>query len=100
MSDYNTQKMNGRQADEDYAEALEYAREARAAELLEPGEDCYPLDGFNICEALNESSSREKQLLEQLLSERQFDQAGVLVASISQAYWAKKADEMAEEELS
>jgi hypothetical protein len=99
MSDYNTQMMNARQDDEDRAERLAFAIEARAAELLMPGEVCDPLDGINICEALDEASTNEKMVLGKALAERKFDQAGVLVASISQAYWAKAADEMAEREL-
>lgn len=99
MSDYNTQMMNGRQADEDYAEALAFAIEDRAAELLKHGEACDPMDGFNICEALDESSTNEKMVLGKVLAERKFDQAGILVASISQSYWAKKADEVAAQEL-
>lgn len=100
MSDYNTQMMHARQADEDSAEALDFAIEARAAELMQHGEDCDPLDGFNICEALGEASTNEKMVLGKVLSERKFDQAGILVASISQAFWAKKAEEIATEELS
>lgn len=99
MSCYNTQMMNSRQADEDYAEALDFAIESRAAELLAHGEACDPLDGFNICEAMGEATTSEKMLLGKILAERQFDQAGILIASISQAYWAKMADEMATEEL-
>jgi hypothetical protein len=99
MSCMNTQMMNSRQSDEDRAEALEFAIEDRAAELLKHGEACDPMDGFNICEALDESSANEKMVLGKVLAERKFDQAGILVASISQSYWAKKADEMAEEEL-
>ncbi len=99
MSCMNTQIMHSRQSDEDRAEALEFAIEDRAAELLKHGEACDPMDGFNIAEALDESSANEKMVLGKVLAERKFDQAGILVASISQSYWAKKADEMAEEEL-
>lgn len=99
MSCYNTQMMNSRQADEDYAEALGFAIESRAVELLAHGEACDPLDGFNICEAMGEATTSEKMLLGKLLAEPQFGQAGILVASISQAYWSKMADEMAESEL-
>jgi len=99
MSDYNTMMMNSRQDDEDRAESLAFAIEARAAELLTHGEACDPLDGFNICEALDESSANEKIVLGKVLAERKFDQAGILVASVSQAYWAKMANEMAEREL-
>jgi len=53
----------------------------------------------NICEALDESSANEKIVLGKVLSERKFDQVGILVMSISQAYWAKMADELAEREL-
>ena len=100
MSCMNTMMMNSRQDDEDHAERLAFAIEARAAELLTHGEACDPLDGFNICEAYGEATTSEKMLLGKMLAERQFDQAGILVASISQAYWAKMADEMAAEELS
>ena len=99
MSCYNTMMMNSRQDDEDRAERLAFAIEARAAELLTHGEACDPLDGFNICEALDESSANEKIVLGKVLAERKFDQAGILVASVSQAYWAKMANEMAEREL-
>jgi regulation of enolase protein 1 (concanavalin A-like superfamily) len=34
-----------------------------------------------------------------VLAERKFDQVGILVDMTSQDYWAKKAIEMAEEEL-
>ena len=99
MSDYNTQMMNGRQADEDYAEALAFAIEARAAELLKHGEACDPLDGFNICEAYGEATTNEKMVMAKMLVERKFDQAGILLDMITKSYWAKKADEIAEEEL-
>lgn len=100
MSCMNTQMMNSRQADEDRAESLAFAIEARAAELMTPGEACDPFDGVNICEALDEASANEKIVLGQVLSERKFDQAGILLDMVSRAYWAKKADEMAEQELS
>lgn len=99
MSCMNTMMMNSRAADDDRAERLRDAIDARAAELLMHGEACDPLDGFNICEALDESSANEKMVLGKVLAERKFDQAGILVASVSQAYWAKMANEMAEREL-
>jgi len=99
MSCMNTMMMNSRQDDEDQAERLDYAIDARTAELLTHGEACDPLDGFNICEAMCEATTNEKMLLGKMLAERQFDQAGILVASISQSYWAKVANEMAESEL-
>jgi hypothetical protein len=99
MSDYNTMMINSRQDDEDRAERLRDAIDARAAELLTHGEACDPFDGVNICEALDESSANEKIVLGKVLAERKFDQAGILVASVSQAYWAKMANEMAEREL-
>jgi len=99
MNCMNTMMMNSRQDDEDKAERLDFAIEARAAELLTHGEACNPFDGVNICEALDESSANEKIVLGQVLAERKFDQVGILVMSISQAYWAKMADEMAMKEL-
>lgn len=99
MSDYNTMMMNSRQSDEDQAERLDFAIEARAAELLTHGEACDPFDGVNICEALDESSANEKIVLGKVLSEGKFDQVGILVEGITKAYWAKMAEELAETEL-
>jgi hypothetical protein len=99
MSDYNTMMMNSRQDDEDRAESLVFAIEARAAELLTHGEACDPLDGFNICEAYGEATTNEKMVMAKMLAERKFDQAGILLDMITRAYWAKMADEMAESEL-
>lgn len=99
MSCYNTQMMNARQDDEDQAERLRDAIDARAAELLTHGEACDPLDGFNICEAMGEATTNEKIILGKVLAERKFDQAGILLDMITKAYWAKMADEMAEKEL-
>jgi hypothetical protein len=95
----NTQMMNSRQADEDRAEALEFAIEARAAELMAHGEACDPFDGVNICQALDESSIAEKMVLGKVLAERKFDQVGILVDWLTKSYWEKKADEIAREEL-
>lgn len=99
MSCMNTMMMNARQYDEDYAEALDFAIEARAAELLTHGEACDPMDGFNIVEALGEATTNEKMVMAKVLAERKFDQAGILIDGISRAYWAKMADEMATKEL-
>ena len=99
MSCMNTQMMNSRQADEDRAEALEFAVEARADELMTHGEVCDPFDGVNICQALDESSTAEKMVLGKVLAERRFDQVGILVDWLTKSYWGKKADEMAREEL-
>jgi hypothetical protein len=95
----NTMMMRGRQADDDQAERLADAIEARAAELLTHGEACDPMDGVNICEALDNASANEKMVLGKVLAERKFDQVGILVDGISRAYWAKMADELAEKEL-
>jgi hypothetical protein len=95
----NTMMMNSRQDDEDRAESLAFAIEARAAELLTHGEACDPLDGFNICEAYGAATTNEKMVMAKMLAERKFDQAGILLDMITRAYWAKMADEMATEEL-
>ena len=100
MSCMNTMMMNAHQDDEDRAERLEFAIEARAAELLTHGEACDPMDGTNIVEALNEASTNIKMVLAKVLAERKFDQAGILLDQVSREYWAKMADEMAREELS
>ena len=100
MSCMNTMMMNSRQDDEDRAERLEFAIEARAAELLTHGEACDPMDGYNITEALGEASTNVKVALAKMLAERKFDQAGILLDQVSREYWAKMADEMAREELS
>jgi hypothetical protein len=100
MSCINTMMMHARQDDEDRAERLEFAIEARAVELLTHGEACDPMDGFNIVEALGEATTNEKMVMAKVLAERKFDQAGILLDMISRAYWSKLADEMAREELS
>ena len=99
MTCMNTMMMRGRQADDDQAERLADAIEARAAELLTHGEACDPMDGVNICEAMDNASANEKMVLGKVLAERKFDQVGILVDGISRAYWAKMADELAEKEL-
>jgi hypothetical protein len=99
MSCYNTQMMHARQDDEDRAERLSFAIEARAAELLTHGEACDPMDGFNICEAYGEATTNEKMVMAKMLVERKFDQAGILLDMITRAYWAKMANEMADGEL-
>jgi hypothetical protein len=99
MSDYNTMMMNNRQDDEDRAERRSMAIEARSVELMQHGEACDPMDGFNITEALGEASTNVKMVLAKVLAERKFDQVGILVDSVSREYWAKMADEMAEREL-
>jgi hypothetical protein len=100
MSCMNTMMMNSRQSDEDRAERLRDAIDARACELMTHGEACDPLDGFNISEAMFEASTNVKMVLGKLLSERKFDQVGILVDSVSRDYWAKMADEIAEDEFS
>ena len=99
MTCMNTMMMRGRQADDHQAERLADAIEARAAELLTHGEACDPMDGVNICEALDNASANEMMVLGKVLAERKFDQVGILVDGISRAYWAKMADELAEKEL-
>ena len=99
MNCMNTMMMNIRQDDEDQAERLVFAIEARAAELMTHGESCDPFDGVNICEALDESSMTEKMVLGKVLAERKFDQAGILIEGITKAYWEKMANEKAEREL-
>ena len=100
MTCMNTMMMRGRQADDDQAEHLADAIEARAAELLTHGEACDPMDGHNIVEALDNANANEKMVLGKVLAERKFDQVGILVDGISRVYWAKMADELAEKELS
>ena len=100
MSCMNTMMMNSRQDDEDRAERRAMAIEARSVELMQHGESCDPMDGVNICEALDESSMNTKMVLAKVLSERKFDQVGLLIDMTSRDFWAKKAIEMAEEELS
>ena len=95
----NTMMMNSRQDDEDRAERLAFAIEARSIELMQHGEACDPMDGFNITEALGEASTNIKMVLAKVLTERKFDQAGILLDQVSREYWAKMADEMAAEEL-
>lgn len=100
MTDYNTQMMHSRQDDEDQADRLQDAINTRSLELQAHSESCDPLDGFNVIEALGEATNNETIILGKVLAERKFDQVGLLVEMITRAYWAKKADEQAEEELS
>jgi hypothetical protein len=100
MTCMNTMMMNSRQDDEDRAERRAMAIEARSVELMQHGEACDPLDGFNIVEAMGEASTNVKMVLAKILSERKFDQVGRLIDMTSRDFWAKKAIEMAEEELS
>jgi hypothetical protein len=99
MSCMNTMMMNSRQDDEDRAERLADAIEARAIELMQHGEACDPMDGFNITEALGEASANSKMVMGKVLAERKFDQVGILIDGISREYWAKMANEMADGEL-
>jgi hypothetical protein len=99
MSCMNTMMMNSRQSDEDRAEALEFAIEARAAELMTHGEVCDPMDGFNVLEAMDEATATDKKLLGQWLATGSYDGCGLWMIQISKEYWGKKADEMARDEL-
>ena len=99
MSCMNTMMMRGRQSDDDFGESREYAIEARAAELLEPGEDCDPMDGFNVIEAMEAATNIDKKLLGDWLATGDYAACGLWMSMISKAYWTKKADEQAEEEL-
>lgn len=99
MSCMNTMMMNSRQNDEDRAESLAMAIEARSIELMQHGEACDPMDGFNITEAFGEATTTEKMVMAKMLVERKFDQAGILLDMITREYWAKMADEMADGEL-
>lgn len=99
MTCMNTSMMGQRQADDDHAERLADAIESRGRELLQHSEACDPLDGFNIAEAFAEASTNEKMVMAKVLSERKFDQAGILLDMISRNYWSKMADELAEKEL-
>jgi hypothetical protein len=100
MSCMNTMMMGQRQDDDDRAERLSMSIEARSVELMQHGEACDPLDGFNVVEAMSEASDNVKIVLAKVLSKREFDQVGLLIDMTSRDYWAKKAIEMAEEELS
>jgi hypothetical protein len=100
MSCMNTMMMGQRQDDDDRAERLSMSIEARSVELMQHGEACDPLDGFNIAEAMFEASTNVKMVLGKLLAKRKFDQVGILVDSVSRDYWAKMADEIAEDEFS
>lgn len=94
----NTMMMHGRQDDEDRAERRAFATEARALELMGPGEDCDPCDGYHLAEALDEANSKEKTLFGQLIRDGKYADAAIFLRGISHAYWATKADEQAQEE--
>lgn len=98
MGCMNTMMMHGRQDDEDRAERRADYIDQRAIELMEPGEDCDPCDGYHLAEALDESSAKEKTIFGQLIRDGKYAEAGIFVRGISHAYWATKANEQAQEE--
>lgn len=98
MNCMNTMMMRSRQADENRAEARADAEEQRAIELMEPGEDCDPCDGYHLAEALDEASGKEKTILGQLIRDGKYAEAGIFLRGISHAYWATKANEQVQEE--
>ena len=98
MTCMNTVMANNRQADEDRAERRADAADQRAIELMEPGEDCDPCDGYHLAEALDEANGKEKTILGQLIRTGKYAEAGIFLRGISHAYWATKANEQAQEE--
>ncbi len=98
MSCMNTVMANRRQDDEDRAERRADYTDQRAIELMEPGEDCDPCDGYHLAEALDESSAKEKTLFGQLIRDGKYAEAGIFLRGISHVYWATKANEQAQEE--
>ena len=98
MSCMNTLMANRRQDDEDRAERRADYTDQRAIELTQPGEDCDPYDGYHLAEALDESSTKDKTILGQLISDGKYADAGIHLRGISQTYWATKANEQAQEE--
>jgi len=99
MNDMNTQMMNERQDDEDRAERRAFAIDDRVVELMQPGEACDPFDCFSLCLALEYSSNDEMAMLGELLADKKFEQAGILLYRITSDYWSEKAYEKAEDEL-
>lgn len=98
MTCMNTVMANNRQADEDRAERRADACDQRAIELMEPGEDCDPCDGYHLAEALDEANGKEKTILGQLIRTGKYAEAGIFLRGISHAYWAEKANEQAQEQ--
>lgn len=99
MSCMNTALMHERQRDEDAAQRRADAADMRSVELMEPGQDCDPCDGYHMAEALDEASHNAKAVLGQLIREGKFADAGIFLRGISHAYWAAKALEQAQEEF-
>ena len=99
MTCMNTSMMGQRQADDDHAEHLADAIEARGRELLQHGEACDPMDGHNVIEAMEAATDTDKQLLGKWLASGDYAACGLWMAAISKEYWAKMADELAEKEL-
>ncbi len=98
MSCMNTVMANRHQDDKDRAERRADYTDQRAIELMEPGEDCDPCDGYHLAEALDESSAKEKTLFGQLIRDGKYADAAIFLRGISHAYWAAKANEQALEE--
>lgn len=99
MSCMNTIMANRRQDDEDREERIDMAVEQRSIELMFAGEDCDPCDGFNVLEAMDESSVNAKQAFGQLMREGKFAEAAIFMRGISHTYWAEKALEQAQGEF-
>jgi hypothetical protein len=99
MNCMNTSMMGQRQADDDHAERLADAIEARGRELLQHGEACDPMDSHNVIEAMEAATDTDKQLLGKWLASEDYEACGFWLAAISKEYWSKMADELAEKEL-
>jgi len=99
MTCMNTSMMGQRQDDDDQAEHLADAIEARGRELLQHGEACDPMDGHNVIEAMEAATDADKQLFGKWLASENYEVFGFWLAAISKEYWSKMAYELAEKEL-
>lgn len=99
MSCMDTLMLRNHQQDEGRAASRADAADLRAAELMEPGEDCDPFRAYSLEDAFMDASVKEKTLLGQLIRQGKYAEAGIFLRGISHEYWAAKALEQAQEEL-
>jgi hypothetical protein len=74
--------------------------EERIDELLSDGGDCDPDNLDNIVEALSEASNEDRVTLEDYIVQKAWDKFGLKVWSLSYEYMEKRAESIAQNEVS
>jgi hypothetical protein len=73
--------------------------EAKADEICQPGEACYPYESSNLFESIGSMKDDQIENLASLLADGTFEQVGAYLNCITTDYWGEKARELAEEML-